>query len=666
MAITPMRKLEIFGMARDREAVLSFLQELENVEILDFRKSYEDSEYASYAVEHPPSIEDLENDLARIRFCIKTLANAAQKNGRSRKGTANRVFVSSSEHRSVIEHYDFRPAVDAVVDIQNHKTECRTRLDRSLKERESLLPWQDVDLDQSDLRHYSRTGILALILSKNDFESLEQDLPKVTDRFSLHTVHATEKEISALLVFSDCDRDLIRTELGKIDFREQDIASFERPPKKTIRSLDRTIRHLRKEIEDLDAKLVSWVDQRPKLLLWEDQIGTLIARRKAEASFAETGKTFMIEGWTPEQGFAGLKMQLEDRFAALRVFPAETRDGEQPPVRLQNRPGVEPFEMVMDLYGSPSYFEMDPTPLMVPFFVVFLAMTINDAGYGLVLAMSSLFALKKLHLTRGSRKLFSILLIASFAALPMGVITGSYFGIDFTTFAPRLETVRQKLMLFDPMKGSGALIFLGICMAFGFIHISAGMLIAFYQSVKRGHVMDGVYDKLSWFVLIFGLVLLGLGKAHALPPVFGNIGQAMALAGAVVVLLFAGRTNKNPIARFGAGLYSLYGVTGYFGDILSYSRLMALGMSSGVIAMVVNTLTGMVKDVPVVGYGLAVLMFVGGHLFTIVIGLVGGFVHTLRLQFLEFFQKFLEGGGRPFRPLAPSRRYTWIVNPKSN
>jgi V/A-type H+-transporting ATPase subunit I len=270
--------------------------------------------------------------------------------------------------------------------------------------------------------------------------------------------------------------------------------------------------------------------------------------------------------------------------------------------------------------------------------------------------------LKKIPLGQGSKRLFKILFYTGLMTIPVGAVTGGYFGLDFSNFSPGLQAIRNRLMLFDPLEGSGSIIFLGVCMGLGFIHVCFGLILAFYDSVRKGKILDGIYDKISWLALLTGLVLFGLGRPAILGATAGLIGKWMAILAAGIIVLFGGRASKNPIARIFAGLYSLYGITGYFGDILSYSRLMAMGMATGVIAMVINTMIGMVKGIPVIGIVLAVLFFISGHLFNILINMVSGFIHTMRLQFVEFFQKFIEGGGSPFKPLKQKYQYSLIVD----
>jgi V/A-type H+-transporting ATPase subunit I len=289
-------------------------------------------------------------------------------------------------------------------------------------------------------------------------------------------------------------------------------------------------------------------------------------------------------------------------------------------------------------------------------------MCLTDAGYGLIVALLSFLALKKLPLGQGPKRLFSILFYTGLVTLPVGAVTGGYFGLDFSNFSPALQSIRNRLMLFNPLEGNGSIIFLGVCMAVGFVHVCFGLLLAFYDAVRKGKIVDGIYDQVSWLGLLIGLVLLGLGRPNLLGSTVATFGKWMALFSAGVIVLFGGRSSKNPIARIFTGLYSLYGITGYFGDILSYSRLMAMGMATGVIAMVINTMIGMIQDIPIVGVVLAALFFVVGHLFNILINMVSGFIHTMRLQFVEFFQKFLEGGGNPFKPLKQQYRYALIVD----
>jgi V/A-type H+-transporting ATPase subunit I len=214
-------------------------------------------------------------------------------------------------------------------------------------------------------------------------------------------------------------------------------------------------------------------------------------------------------------------------------------------------------------------------------------------------------------------------------------------------------------MLFEPMEQ--VLVFMGIVLVLGFSQVCYGLIIRLVREVRRGNVLEAFCGPLPWLTLLNGLVIFGLSRAGRSPSYLAGVGKWMALLSAVSIVLLTDRTSRNWFARIAWGIYGLYGITSYVGDVLSYLRLFALGLATGIIAMVVNLLADMLGSVPYIGWLLFVMVFVMGHIFNILINGLGGFVHTLRLQYVEFFPKFFEGGGRPYRPFQRETKYTIVT-----
>ena len=662
MAISPMQKVEIFGHQSEKEEVLLTLQETGVVEIQDFSELYKDTEFEVFASGETSKVDEIEELLAKIRFSIKYLLRFAPKKGLLEKFSGNRLALSSKEYTQIIKEFDYNKVIDICYSLNQKESELKTRLEQIQRERAKILHWLDMDVPVERINETEKTIIKTFLLRRGIYEKLVSALEEVTDCFHIEVVQHGDSNDAVLLVFLKDEEETIQSVLANIEYSDVSWEGYEGTPATIISSMDKEIEKILNEKEAVKREASSIVSERNKLLILEEHLVNELERFRVEPRFAETEKAFMLEGWTREEDFPLLQQKIKNQFKTVAVLKATPLEGEKPPVYLENSKFSEPFEMVTDLYGSPSYFELDPTPLLAPFFILFLGMCLTDAGYGFVVSLLSFIVLKTMRLGKGSKRMFSIAFYSGLATIVVGAMTGGYFGLDFSGFSPGLQAIREKLLLFDPLKGSGSLVFLGVCMGVGFVHIIFGLFVAFYKSVIKGKLIDGILDQLSWIFLLSGLLLLGLGKSNVFTEEVGNIGKWIALIAAGIVVLFSGRANKNPIVRIGAGLYALYGITGYFGDILSYSRLMAMGMATGVIAMVINTMTGMVKGIPFVGYFFAALFFVFGHVFNILINMVSGFIHTMRLQFVEFFGKFLEGGGRPFKPLEKRYRYSILVN----
>jgi len=345
----------------------------------------------------------------------------------------------------------------------------------------------------------------------------------------------------------------------------------------------------------------------------------------------------------------------------------DPESGEDVPIDLRNNGVVTPFEFVTTLYGRPSYWEFDPTPLLAPFFILFFALCLSDGGYGMVLAIVSFILMKKMQ-PGGGRKLMQLLFMGGLATAAVGALTGGWFGIEDGNLPWWIHSIRIKLgtgerfnPLFHPMQMLDFVFLLGIAQIF------TGLAIRMIADFRDKRWLDGILDQLVWIVFLAFLAPLGanfiLGKE--LPAEFMSVARKGAMIMGLVVVATGARKNRNPVMKVLGGVLKLYDVVGYFGDVLSYARLLALGLATGAIAVAINGVAGMTGGIPVVGMVAAVIVLIGGHLFNLTVNCLGGFVHSARLQYLEYFSKFFQGGGHEFSPFRTQRRYSVVVEPET-
>ncbi len=327
--------------------------------------------------------------------------------------------------------------------------------------------------------------------------------------------------------------------------------------------------------------------------------------------------------------------------------------------------------MLVSMYSPPEYRELDPTPIIMPFFTLFFAVCLTDMGYGLIVSIFAAFLLKKVPKQKtGFRKMLKVLLFSGLTTVVLGLLTGGIFGISFQ--GPLKHTVlgriRESMMLFDPGTKNGMMVFFALSLGLGWIHVFAGHIVAFIKQKRDEGVLAAILDHVSWIVVLIGGLFLGLSQLKSMfkidltiPSIYPQVGLYLLFAGLIVVFLFGGRKEESIIGKMGQGLMEVYGVSGLLGDILSYARLFALGLSTGVIAGVFNKLALMLKDIGgVPGWIFFVILLVVGHLFNVAINSLGSFIHTLRLQFVEFFGKFYSGGGEEFKPLKRELKYIMV------
>ena len=330
------------------------------------------------------------------------------------------------------------------------------------------------------------------------------------------------------------------------------------------------------------------------------------------------------------------------------------------PVLLKNNGFVEPFEAVTEMYALPAPHSLDPNPFMAPFFFVFFGMMLSDAGYGLVLAILGLLGAKYLDMGTNGKKLLKMLGYCGISTVFWGALYGSWFGdtipkVTEVFFGNRVQVP----MLLDPLTNPMPILIMAFVV--GYIHILVGLGLKAYLMIRRGHPVDALFDVGFWYFVLVGLVIFAGGQMVIGSTLMASIGKWLAIAGAVGLVLTQGRDKKNPIMKLMSGILSLYDITGYFSDLLSYSRIMALGLATGVIAQVVNTM-GTLPGRSIIGAVLFVVIFLFGHVLNLAINALGSYVHTSRLQYVEFFGKFFEGGGQAFRPLRPATKYVYVNN----
>lgn len=377
-----------------------------------------------------------------------------------------------------------------------------------------------------------------------------------------------------------------------------------------------------------------------------------------------TEKVIIWSIWLPEDCLEKVKATVKQYESLTEFAVVEPDEGEMPPTLLKNPNWSACVEPLTLMYGTPTYGTVDPTTMMAPFFFVFMGMCFGDAGYGLILSGVFGYFLIRHQLPPTIKKFFQILLIGMFCSVVMGALTGSWFGdsIDAFPFLSFLRPLKSGLQILDPMKDP--MTFLVISLALGFAHVIFGLMIACASNWSNGDKKAAVLDQMTWIIFLLGIVLLGLSVGNVLPGSWLLPSKIMTYAGALALVLTQGREKRHFISKLISGVLSLYNVTGYLGDVLSYSRLLALGLSSAAIGMVINLLCTLVYGVPYVGMFLAVLVFVVGHGFSIAVNILGAFVHSLRLQYVEFFGKFYEANGKDFTPLKNSPQYVRLVGEK--
>ncbi len=663
MAIAKMEKIQILIHRDVQDLLVERIQEFGQLHVTDIR--------GGVTAEHHPDLvsgaefsdECLERRLSQIQFTLDFLSSLREKKGLLSGLMSPKIILTPHQYQRVVEDYDEETTVSRCRELDRERADLLSAITKLEGIVQQLRPWLALDCPLEKVVSTEHTAIFLGTLPVEALEEFRDAASGISEHMDVETVNQ-DRELAYLLIC--CHKEVfskIWDILKRLGFEQATFPELRGTPqdvhRQTQKQIDETLQRVY-AIEDVSR---GFLKERHKLKVLFDHLNGQLQRRRIEANFGQTEKAGVIEGWIPERWLKSFEATLRKEFDELAILAIETSSREEPPIALQNSETlVRPFEVVTELYGLPNTREYDPSPLLAPFFFVFFGLCITDAAYGIIITLLFLFLMKKFKVTFGRTKLVGLLFFGGISTILMGVITGGWFG-DLSNYLPPwldgFRRMRQSLMLFDPMEQ--VLVFIGIALVLGFTQICYGLVIRMAREIREGDLAEAFCGPFPWLTLLNGLVIFALSKGGVFSPVLGVMGKWMAVFSALAIVLLTDRTSSSWFVRVAWGVYGLYGITSYVGDVLSYLRLFALGLATGIIAMVVNLLADMLSGAPYIGWLLFAIVFMIGHLFNILINGLGAFVHTLRLQYVEFFPKFFEGGGEPYRPFQKEARYTIVA-----
>lgn len=636
MSIAEVQKVQIIAHSGVKSKVLSSLQEegLVQIEKADF----EELELESSSID----MTQLEHTLYRLTHALDSLSQWEEK------GFAKRLFAErpqlNREKRDEVLSLDYMPVLDQVERLVAEKNELLSEIRFLEKEKEFLSPVTGLALPLQTFKEEDSVEILTGFLTQAKYEDFEKMVEEEALWFEV--IDRDKRKLVLLLLYLKRDKESVESSLKTLNFAplyftEPALNRAETEDKVTdvIRKIDQEREEKRKKLSGLDKDGQTLAEHRERLMLVHDVL--LNEREKISTSrfIGETEKVFYTEGWIRSSDIKRLESKLQPYSDEVELCFRAPHPEEDPPVILKNPRAGRPFELITKLYGLPQQGSLDPTLALAPFFFLFVGLCVSEAGYGLLVATLSLLYIKFRKPKGGLLQFLKLLSILGISTVIFGTLIGGWFGFPI-----------RKLMVLDPLEDP--LSFLYVALALGFIQVWFGTFLGMINGLKNKVYLQSIFVQGGWLLLLPSLVLF-LGKK-------GSIWGILSIVGAAGIVLF-GYPSRNPFARFFGGLYRLYDISRYIADVLSYSRLLALGLATTVIAMVVNNLSQTALGIPWVGWLIAALIFVGGHLFNLGISFLGGFVHSMRLQFVEFFSKFFKSGGRPFKPFELESKFIEFI-----
>jgi V/A-type H+-transporting ATPase subunit I len=609
-----------------------------------------DSPDLAAAARRPRDVEEL---LGRLRKSIAFLENYKEE----KKGLAGvlspRTVVDEKSYNDVVSDEQVLKIVDRCEHLESSIEKLKSECEGLRGTLEQLHPWKSLQTPVEEIGRLRQTACFAGLLPAGHFDQLQEKLSELDG--AIQQVGTAGNRSACLVVCLKQNTGDVQKLLRSAEFEPISFGTWTGTVAELIQKHSEKLSEAENRLNDRRSSAASLTENLLKLRILHDHYENLLKREQAKDNAPATQHAVFLEGWVKEHDYPGLQ-KIVSKFKAsslTRVAPAE---GEEIPVEIENKGAIKPFEVVTRLYGMPQHFEVDPTVFLAPFFALFFALCLTDAGYGLILvALTFLFARKM----QGDKKLMIMLGICGAVTVVAGALTGGWFGDAHKYLPSWVERARSELLWFDPFEKP--MTFFKLALVLGYIQIMSGLLIAFGHNLKRRNYVAAVCDQLTWLVMLNSIVLLLAGKFGMLPAWVGKICSITALVPAGLILLFSHREG-GWVGRIGMGLYNLFSTIFFMGDVLSYLRLMALGMVTAGLAMAINVIAEIAYKIPYgIGVVAMILVLVCGHGFNMAINALGAFVHTLRLQYVEFFPKFLAGGGRAFEPLNKKYEHIYIT-----
>ncbi len=649
MAIEKVKKIYLTFHKSEKASILEKLQDEGVIHIdeidSDIKETFKTSE---------PGEEELEKDLAQkvtsLQNALSILKPYLKQEGFLESLFEKKESISKKDVLDTIKTIDGKQVADDIISLNNDKVYLSTRIQNLHVQRGFLLPWKNMDAPLSSMNRED-TNVIFI-----PGKILERNLNNLKD-IAYSEVNRDERLVYIVVGTFKSELPDTLQKLQENEFERVEFHGYKSSASEEIAMIDKETDVLKEEAGALEIKLKEFATYAPKIRILHDYFSNILERSLVDERGVETDSATFLTGWVKESDFDRTK-KIINSFDTASMEEVSPDRNEKPPILLRNHREFFPFETLIKLYGLPDYREFDPTPVMAPFFVVFFALCLTDAGYGLALMLISLYLLKKL---KGAGKdLFYMLLAGGAVTIIAGAVTGGWFG-NIQSLFPALDGFVSKFRLFDPMKTNGTMKFFALSLGFGYLQILFGLLVGAIKKFKNREIIQGISNELAWIVVLVSAAA-GAFKNYMLHVSAAPFWYA-AVAGLAVILLLSGES-KNIIKKFLKGAYNIYGGISLIGDLLSYVRLMALGIVTAGIAMAVNILTALVFQIPIAGFILAPLIFVGGHIFSIFVNTMGAFVHSLRLQYVEFFTKFYDDGGKPFIPFKWNGKYYDILTEK--
>ena len=633
MAIVKMKKFKLFALEKDRK---SLLKELQKFSYVHFVKTKEDDESLK-EIELNQDMTIIKEKSQKVKWMLNYFSKLFPKETKKEideSSIKETLFVLLEQQAS---KYDFSNDYENLANISGEIDSNKEEIANLETYRKELSKWLNIKESLGNLKAFKTAKFFLGTVAKKNFEPLKDKLRNFEHTY-IEEISDESSQINIMLLTSNTEEKELKNELKTYSFTETNFdfdTSFTDEYEKTKNREE----ELKKANEKLKEKVEKLLKLIPKLLIQKEYLDNALIRETVVSNFKATDTVNIIEGYIPldmEEEFKKIVNKNSNKSNYLEITEVD-KDDEEVPILLKNSGITGLFASITQMYALPRYNEIDPTAILSIFYWIFFGMMVADFAYGLILFILSGLALMIGKFDENKKKFLKFFFALSFSTMIWGLLYGSAFG----------DLIKLPTQVLDSSKDFMSIFILSII--FGAIHLVIALGIKAYILIKNGHFMDVIYDVFLWYLTLTSLIILLLAGRFGLSEFTKNIFIACAVIGMLGIVVFGARDAKTLVGRIGGGLYSLYGITSYIGDFVSYLRLMALGLAGGFIASAINIIVKMLVSKGILGIILGIVVFTLGQSFNIFLSFLSSYVHTSRLTYVEFFSKFYEGGGKAFK-----------------
>ena len=654
MAIVKMKKFTLYTTRSKEDDTLFQLHkygkvQMDKVEVEEEMDSggeiFSFSESSSY-------MEKIRENITKVNYMIDTLTPYEKKLSmieKYKRGKPSLDYIELSKVRDKIEidklYDEIKFSEEKIKSISQEISLLKSEnneLNRYIKfnmNEDELNKYIKLKVDEKNLKKLRYHQCIIGSLPDRNHSKLIKELDKRETIYFLEDLGTIQGNKLIFIIFNKYSGEIIEETLRENGFVR---INFE-----LINDNLSRIEQISNEQIEHNEKLKGLADNLPLLREAYDFFENENLKEEAKNNILKTRRFSIIQGWIADDNHEEFQRLLNDSLGYNYYIDIEDadKDDKSVPILLKNNLLNSSFQSITQLYSYPKYNEIDPTPVLTPFYLLFFSMMVADVGYGLLMLVASSIALKLFNLSKSQKDFMRFFFFLSFPTIIVGFIYGGFFG--------------DAIQLPALIDSSNIMMLLVISIALGVIHVFCGLFVKAYMLIRDGKLIDAIYDVFTWYFALIGAIgLLLVNATDLLPKSLSLFFIIIMVIGAVGIVLTNGRDNKTVFGKLAGGLYALYGISSYIGDFISYSRIMALGLAGGYIAFAFNMVINMLPVWARFTFGIGIFIF--AHLFNLFLGALGAYVHTCRLQYVEYFGKFYEGGGRPFKPFKSSEKYIEI------